>query len=135
RRSCPFFTKALDAPRIHEFLHFLGLIRYLRVALAAMDDLHAQLMGQMIERLIFGMLGNPLCLRTREFLLGKRFFRDVQQPLFREVTDQTWVSAMFEDHGWPRLRPFGDQTPQVHVPPIKRAHGWMRVTHLGVWIP
>ena len=49
-RGGPFFAKAFDAPGVDEFVDLLGLVGDLRVALGAMNHLHAQLHGQAIER-------------------------------------------------------------------------------------
>ena len=54
--SRPLFAEAFDAPRVDELVHLFGLIRDLRVALAAMNDLHAELVGQMVELLRPGVV-------------------------------------------------------------------------------
>ena len=51
-RGNALFAEALDAPGIDEFAHFLGPVGDLRVALAAMDHLYAQLHGEAIEGLV-----------------------------------------------------------------------------------
>ena len=48
-RRRALFAEALDAPGVDELVHLLGLIGDLRVALAAMNDLDAELVGQMVE--------------------------------------------------------------------------------------
>ncbi len=44
-----FFTKALNAPGVYEFIDFFGTIRNLRVSLAAVNDLHAQFVRKVVE--------------------------------------------------------------------------------------
>ena len=48
-RRRPLLAEALDAPGIDELVDLLGAVGDLRVALAAMDDLHAQAAGQAVE--------------------------------------------------------------------------------------
>ena len=48
-RGGSFLAEALDAPGVDELVDLLGPIGDLRVALAAMDHLHAQFHGQAVE--------------------------------------------------------------------------------------
>ena len=50
-RGGALLAEALDAPGVDELVHLLGLVGDLRVALAAVDHLHAELHGQVVERL------------------------------------------------------------------------------------
>src|SRR5262249_11820618 len=70
-------AKALDAPGVDEFANVLGYVRHLRVALAAMDDLDAELVRKMIEGKIPGMLGDELGLGAGELLVCQRLPGDV----------------------------------------------------------
>ena len=54
RRS--LFAEALDAPGVDELVDLLGLIGDLRVALAAMNHLDAELAGQVVELPRLGVL-------------------------------------------------------------------------------
>ena len=134
-RGRPFLAEALDAPGVDELVHLLGPIGDLRVALAAMNDLDAELVGQVIELLRRGMVRNPLGLRAAEFLVGQRPLGDVQQRLLGEMADEPWVCAVLEHRGRPRLAPRRDHPPQVHVPPVERPLGRMLVLRSGVGIP
>ena len=49
-RGDALLVQALDAPGVDELVDLLGPVGDLRVALAAMDDLDAQLLGQPVER-------------------------------------------------------------------------------------
>ena len=59
-RGRPLFPEALDAPGIDELVHLFGLIRDLRVALAAMNDLDAELVGQVVKVLRLGVVSDLL---------------------------------------------------------------------------
>ena len=65
RRGRALLAEALDAPGVDELVHLLGLVGDLRVALAAMDDLDAEAVRQVVERLVLGVLGDLLRLRRR----------------------------------------------------------------------
>ena len=49
RRGGAFLPETLDAPGIDELVHLLGAVADLGIPLAAVDHLHAQLAGQVIE--------------------------------------------------------------------------------------
>ena len=48
-RRRAFFAEALDAPGVDELVDLLRLVGDLRVALGAMDDLHAEFLRQLVE--------------------------------------------------------------------------------------
>ena len=48
-RGRAFFAEALDAPGVDELVHLLGLVGDLRVALAAMNHLDAELMARWLN--------------------------------------------------------------------------------------
>ena len=68
-RGCPLFAEALDAPGVDELVHPFGLISDLRVSLAAMNDLDAELVGQVVELLRLGVVRDLLRLRATELLV------------------------------------------------------------------
>src|SRR5215510_12882680 len=114
-RGCPLFAEALDAPGVDELIHLFGLISDLRVALAAMNDLDTELVGQVVEFLRLGMVSNLLRLSAAELLVRQRLTSDVQQRLLGEMADQAWIRPVFEHSRRPWLAPSGDHPPQVHV--------------------
>src|SRR5215813_15073897 len=95
-RGCPLFAEALDAPGIDEFVHLFGLIRDLRVALAAMNDLDAELVSQVVEFLRLGVVCDLLRLSAAELLVRQDLPSDVQKRLLGEMADQAWVRSVFE---------------------------------------
>src|SRR4030095_13381143 len=58
-------------------VHLFGLIRDLRVALAAMNDLDAELVGQVVEFLRLGVVRNLLRLSAAELLVRQGLPSDV----------------------------------------------------------
>ena len=70
-RRRAFFAEALDAPGVDELVDLLGLIGDLRVALAAVNDLHAELLGQVVELLRLGVMRDLLRLRAGELLVRR----------------------------------------------------------------
>jgi hypothetical protein len=97
-RGCPLFAEALDAPGVDELVHPFGLISDLRVSLAAMNDLDAELVGQVVELLRLGVVRDLLRLRATELL--------VRQGLPSEVKSACLVKWLIR----PRL-------PRVRAPP------------------
>src|SRR5262245_26919560 len=116
-RGRALFAETLDAPGVDELVHLFGLIRDLRVALAAMNDLDTELMGQVVKFLRRGVVRDFLRLSAAELLVRQGLLSDVQQCLLGEMADQTRVRPMFEYRRWSWLGPSGDHPPQVHVPP------------------
>ena len=134
-RGCPLFAKALDAPGVDELVHLFGLIRDLRVALAAMNDLDAELVGQVVESLRPGVMSDFLRLSAAELLVRQGLPSDVQQCLLSKMADQAGVCPMFDYCRGPRLAPPGDHPPQVHVPPVECPLGRMLVVRPPVGVP
>ena len=134
-RSRSLFAEAFHAPRIDELVHLLGLVRDLRVALAAMNDLDAELLGQVVEVLRLGVVSDLLRLRPAEFLFRERLLRDVQKRVFGEMADQPGVRAMFDHRRRARLAPLGNHAPQIHVAPVEGSLGRGLVLGSGVRIP
>jgi hypothetical protein len=71
-RGRSFFAEALNAPGIDELVHLFGLVGDLRVALAAMNDLDAELLGQVVKVPRLGVVRDSLRLRPAEFLFRQR---------------------------------------------------------------
>ena len=69
RPGRPLFAEALDAPGVDELVHLFGLIGDLRVALAEMNDLDAELVGQVVELLRLGVVRDLLRLSAAELLV------------------------------------------------------------------
>src|SRR4029450_12040160 len=86
-RGCPLFAEALDTPGVDELVHLFGLNRDLRVTLAAMNDLDAELVGQVIELLRLGVVRDLLRLSAAELLVRQGLPSDVQKSLFGERAD------------------------------------------------
>ena len=133
--GCPLFAEALHAPGIDELVHLFGLIRDLRVALAAVNDLDAELLGQVVKVLRLGVVGDRLRLRLAEFFVRERLLRDVQQRVLGEMADQAGVGSMFDHSRRPGLAPFGNHAPQIHVPPVEGSLGRVLVLGSCVRIP
>src|SRR6185503_19968369 len=100
-RGRPLFPKALNAPGINEFVHLFRLVRDLRVAFAAMDDLDTELVGQVIKILSFGVMSNLLPLGAAKFFFRECSLSDIQECVFSEMADQTWVCSVFDYGRWP----------------------------------
>ena len=101
RRRRPFLAEALDAPGVDELVDLLGPIGNLRVALAAVDHLDAELWARWLNswaahvRDLFGLGAAELPVRQRP--LG-----DIEEGLLGEVADQPgWRRA--RHRGRPRL--------------------------------
>src|SRR5215510_14678721 len=135
RRGGPLFAEALDAPGVDELVYLLGLIRDLRVALAAMNDLDAKLVGQVVELLRLGMVRELLRLSATEFLVRQGLPSDVQKSVLGEMADQARVRPVFEHRRWPRFAPPGNHPPQVHVPPVEGPLGRVLVVVPAVGVP
>ena len=112
-----------------------GPIGDLRVALAAVNDLDAQLAGQVVELPRRGVVRDLLGLCTAEFPVRQGPLGDVQEGLLGEMADQARVGPVLEHGGRPGLRPGGDHAPQVHVTPVERPLGGGLVRRPGVGIP
>ena len=130
-----FLAESLDAPGVDEFVHFLGLVGDLSVSLAAMDDLNAQFMGEVIEALVARMRGDALGRLAREFLFLKAAGGDIKQRLFGEVADQTRVGTVFKNGGRSRFRPSRLHAAQVHMPPVEGQFCGMRSLGVLVGVP
>ena len=103
-RRRAFLAEAFDAPRVDELVHLLRLIADLRVALAAVDDLHTQLHGQLVEP---QFVHQPLDLTGAgaiDFLVGDQLLADIQQALLDEVGDQSRVGPVLDARRWTRPR-------------------------------
>ena len=134
-RGRPLFAEALDAPGVDELVHLFGLIGDLRVALAAMNDLDAELVGQVVELLRLGVVRDLLRLSAAELLVRQGLPSDVQKRLLGEMADQARVRPVFEHRRRPRLAPPGDHPPQVHVPPVECPLGRVLVVRPAVGVP
>ena len=134
-RGRPLLAEALHAPGIDELVHLFGLIGDLRVALAAMNHLDAELLGQVVKVPRLGVVSDLLRLRPAEFLFRQRLLRDVQQRLLGEMADQAGVGSVFDHRRRPRLAPLGDHPPQIHVAPVEGSLGRVLVVGSSVGIP
>ena len=129
------FAEALDAPRVHELVHFLGAIGDLRVAFTAVNDLDAELAREVVELQGLRVVRDLLRLRARELPLGQRPVGDVQKALLGEVADQARVGAVLEHGRRPGLLPGGHHPAQVHVTPVERPLGRVLVPGPRVRVP
>ena len=59
-RGRSLLPESLNAPGIDELVHLFGLVCDLRVALAAMNDLDAELMGKVVEVPRLGVVSDLL---------------------------------------------------------------------------
>ena len=134
-RRRALLAKALDAPGIDELVDLFGPVGDLRVALAAVNDLDAQLMGQVVELLGLGVVRDPLGLCGDEFPIRQGPLRDVQQGVLGEMADQSRVGAMLEDRGRSGFRPGRHHLSQLHVAPVERPLGGRLVAGAGVRVP
>ena len=134
-RGRPLLPEALHAPGIDELVHLFGLIGDLRVALAAVNDLDAELLGQVVKVPRLGVVSDPLRLSPAEFLLRQRALRDVEQRVLGEMADQAGVRSVFDHRRRPGLAPRGDHPPQIHVAPVEGSLGRVLVFGSGVGIP
>src|SRR5262245_9804542 len=134
-RGCPLFAEALDAPGVDELVHLFGLRRDLRVALAAMNDLDAELVGQVVELLRLGMVRLLLCLSAAELLVLQSLPSYGSKSILGKMADQARVRPVLEHRRWPRFAPPGNQPPQVHMPPVECPLGRMLVVLPAVGIP
>ena len=134
-RRRPFLAEALDAPGVDELVHLFRPIRDLRVTLAAVNHLDAELVGQVIELLGRGMVRNLFSSGAVEFPIRQRVPGDVQERVFGEMADEPGVGSVLEHRGRARLGPAGHHPPEVHVPPIEGPLGRRFVGCTGVRIP
>ena len=134
-RGRPLFAEALDAPGVDELVYLFGLIGDLRVALAAMNDLDAELVGQMVELLGLRVVSDFLRLSATELLVRQRLSSDVQKRMLRKMADQARVRPMLEHRRGPWLAPAGDHPPQVHVPPVECPLGRVLVVRPAIGVP
>ena len=125
-RGDALFAQALDAPRVDELIDLLGLVGDLRVALAAMDHLHAELHRQAVEGAMrrpgwrISSASAPLTFRSA----SSRSAMSIK-PLLGPVRNQARIGAVFDNRRRPRLAPAGRHAADVHVPPIERPLGRM----------
>ena len=91
-RRRPFFAKALDAPCVDELVDLFGSIGNLRIALAAMNDLDAKLVGQVVELPRLGVVRDLLGLRAGELPLREGPLRDIEERVLREMADQAGLA-------------------------------------------
>ena len=103
----------------------LGLIRDLRIALAAMNNLDAQLHRQPIEGPVRDMLadlvGNP---RLRAFLSLSIWWPMSIKPCLVQWEIKPGFAPCSMTRRRARFRPIGDHPPDVHVPRIQRSRRW-----------
>ena len=114
-------AEALDAPGVHEFVDLLRDIRDLRVALAAVDHLDAELMGQVVELLGGDEVLERLGLPALDPLLGQGGSRDVEETLLGEVGNEAGVGPVLDHGGRALLLPFAVHLAHVHVAPVEGA--------------
>jgi hypothetical protein len=100
-----------------------------------MNDLDAQIVGQVIEVAGFGVVRDLLALSLAEFFVRERLLRDLEERVLGEVTDQAGVCSVFDHRCRPELAPRGDHPPQIHVAPIEGSLCRMFVAGSGVGIP
>src|SRR5262245_19707963 len=94
-RGRSLFAEALDAPGIDELVYLFGLIGDLGVALATMNDLNAQLVGEVIQLPRLGVMSNVLSLSAAELLVCKGLLSNVRKSMLGEMADQAWVRPVF----------------------------------------
>ena len=134
-RGRSLLAEALDAPGVDELVHLFGLVGDLRVALAAVNHLDAELVGQVVEVPRLGVVSDLLRLRAAEFFFRQRLLRDVQERVLGEMADQAGVRSVFDHRRRPGLAPRGDHPPQIHVAPVEGPLGRVLVFGSGVGIP
>src|SRR5207249_11575633 len=103
RRRGSLLAKAFDAPRVDELVQLLGPVRDLRIALAAMNDSDAELVGQVIELPGRRVMRDLLSLSPAELAICQRPLGDVQKGLLGEMADQPGVCPVLEHRGGPGL--------------------------------
>ena len=119
-RGDALLAEAFDAPGVHELVHLLGLVADLGVPLAAMDDLDAQLPGQVVEGAALGQRSGarsasaPLARPSASMPGG-----DVQQPLLGPVGDEAGVGSVLQHGSGAGGLPAGDQPADLHVAPVE----------------
>ena len=113
-------AEALHAPGVDELVHLFRPVGDLRIPLAAVDHLHAQFVGEVVEGPALRVLGDPLRLLTGKLLLLEACGGDVEQRVLREVADESWVGTVLENGRRAGRGPAGDLLPEVHVPPVER---------------
>src|SRR5271165_2796841 len=101
-RGRPLLPEALNAPGIDELVHLFGLVCDLRVALAAMNDLDTELVGQVVKVPRLGVVSDLLALGPAVFFFCERLLRDVQECVLGEMADQAGVRAVFDYRRRPR---------------------------------
>ena len=134
-RGRPLLPEALNAPGIDELVHLFGLVCDLRVTLAAMNDLDAELMRQVVKVPRPGVVSDLLPLSPAEFVFRERLLRNVQERVLGEMADQAGVRSVFDHRRRPRLAPRGDHPPQIHVAPVEGSLGRVLVVDSTVGIP
>ena len=128
-------AEALHAPGVDELIHLLRTVGDLRVALAAVDHLHTQLMGEVVEGPALRVLGDPLRLLAGKLLLLEACGGDVEQRVLREVADESWVGTVLEDGRRAGRSPAGDLLPEIHVPPVEREVRGVGALRMLVGVP
>src|ERR1035441_5982369 len=120
-RGRPLLAEPLDAPRVHELVDLLRHVGDLGVALAAVDDLDAQLPGELVEPARGDEPRQRLGLPALGLALADHRGRDVDQALPREGRDQAGVGAVLDDRGRALAVPLGVHAAHVHVAPVEGA--------------
>ena len=131
----PLLAEALNAPGIDELVDLLRTVGDLRVAFAAVDHLHAELVGEVVEGARPSELADLLPLPAGELPLLEAAHGDVEEGLLREMADEAGIGAMLENGRRAGRAPVGDHPPQVHVAPVERQFVGLRRYRMLVRIP
>ncbi|OIR04280.1 hypothetical protein GALL_134800 [mine drainage metagenome] len=135
RRRRALLAETLDRPGVHKLVDLLGLVGDLCVALAAVDDLHPQRLGEQVELPVLDQLADLLGLFGLQLLLGDRGQSDVDQALLGEMRDQTGIRTVFDHRRGALLLPLGGHPAEIHVTPVERALGRMLVGRARIRVP
>jgi hypothetical protein len=128
-------AEALHAPGVHELVDLLGHVGDLGVALAAVNDLHPQLPGQLVPGLVLHELLDLLGVAPLGLAVLLHLLADVEEPLLREVRDQAGVGAVLDHRRGALLLPAGHHPTEVHVAPVEGALGGVLVLRSLVGVP
>ena len=131
-----FLAEAFDRPRVHELVDLLRLVGDLRVTLGAVDDLHAQRLGENVELAGAAELGDLLGGGALHLPVGDQLLADVDQALLHEMRDQAGVRAVLDDRGRALGLPLRRHAAEIHVAPVQRLLGrvgaaLVRIPELG----
>ena len=124
RRGGAFLAEALDAPGVDELVHLLGPVGDLRVALAAMDHLHAQLHGQAVEGLVVGQLADLVGLGADDLACRPAAAAAMSsRPCLVKCEIRPGLAPCSSTAVGPGRPPTGGHPADVHVPAVERPLG------------